>query len=180
MEIFGLATTVAGPFYASIFLATDVLTEHYGKKYGYLSVMVGFFALALFMAMSQLTLLITPVSFCQELHDCMKVVFGTSVRIFVASIIAYVISQNFDVWFYHFLNEKTKGRFLWLRNNFSTTTSQIIDSMIFFSIAFYGVLPNWLEVAIVGCLAKIIVALLDTPFIYLSKIINTKDKEEQI
>jgi uncharacterized integral membrane protein (TIGR00697 family) len=176
VEIFGFATTVAGPFYASIFLATDVLTEHFGKKYGHLSVMVGFFALALFVGLSQISLMIDPIKDSVELHQGMVLVFGTSLRVFAASIIAYIISQNWDVWFYHFLMQKTKGRFLWLRNNVSTVTSQVIDSMIFFSIAFYGVIPNWLEVAIVGCIAKIVVALLDTPFIYLSKKVKTIDK----
>ncbi len=168
VEIFGFATTVAGPFYAAVFLATDSLTEHFGKKIGYQSVLIGLGAQFLFVGMTQLSLLISPASFSADLHDSMSLVFGTSVRIFLASIIAYVISQNFDVWFYHFLQEKFGKNSLWLRNNVSTITSQLIDSSIFFSIAFIGVIPNWLEVAIIGALAKIAVALLDTPFIYLT------------
>ena len=168
VDIFGFSTTVAGPFYASIFLATDALTEHYGKKIGYKSVLIGFAALSLFVILSQLSLLIVPVSFSEELNTGMKTVFGTSLRVFIASVIAYIISQNFDVWFYHFLQNKTKSKYLWLRNNVSTITSQILDSSIFFSIAFIGVIPNWIEVAIIGAIAKIIVALLDTPFIYLT------------
>ena len=109
-----------------------------------------------------------------QLHASMKIVFGTSVRIFIASIIAYLITQNFDVWFYHFLSKLTKGKYLWLRNCGSTTTSQLIDSLVFFSIAFYGVLPNWIEVAIFGFIVKAIIALLDTPFIYLTYKVKPK------
>lgn len=168
VDILGFSTTVAGPFYAAIFLATDCLTEHYGKKIGYQSVLIGFFTISLFVGLVQLSLLIPPVEFAVELHASMKMVFGTSVRIFIASVIAYLVTQNFDVWFYHFLHKLSKKKHLWLRNTVSTTTSQFIDSIIFFSIAFYGVLPNWIEVAIFGFIVKAIIALLDTPFIYLT------------
>lgn len=178
VEVFGLATTIGGPFYAAIFLATDVLTEHYGKSVGHKSVWIGFFTLAMFVLFGNLSLLVAPVDFSADLHAAMQTVFGVSLRISFASIIAYIISQNYDVWFYHLLKTKTEGRRLWLRNNLTTTTSQIIDSAIFFSIAFYGVLPNWIEVAIVGAVIKILIAFLDTPFIYLSRLISTLDKPE--
>lgn len=168
VDIFGFSTTVAGPFYAAIFLATDALTEHYGKKIGHLSVFIGFATLSLFVLMTQLSLIIMPVEYSIELQNGMLTVFGTSLRVFIASTVAYVISQNFDIWFYHLLHKKTGGKFLWLRNNLSTVFSQFIDSIIFFSIAFIGVLPNWIEVAVIGVIAKIVIAFLDTPFIYLT------------
>lgn len=174
VTILGFATTVAGPFYAAIFLATDVLTEHYGKADGHKSVWIGFGALSLFVALGQISLLIPPIAGMEDLQGAMQTVFGTSLRIFFASVIAYVISQNYDVWFYHLLHERTHGKFLWLRNNLSTTSSQILDSIIFFSVGFYGVIPNWVEVAVTGCIAKIAIALLDTPFIYLSRLIRDR------
>lgn len=175
VSVFGFATTVAGPFYAAIFLATDALTEKWGEKAGYRSVWIGFCSLGVFVLLGQLSLFIEPVEFSQNLHDSMKSVFDTSLRIFIASIIGYVVSQNLDVWLFHKISEVTGGKFLWLRNNLSTIVSQFVDSILFFSIAFYGVLPNWFEVAIVGYVAKLLIALLDTPFLYLTKKIGTKD-----
>lgn len=172
----GLSVSPSAVTYAGIFLATDILTERYGKKVGYRMIRLSFFAALLFMGITQFTLLLDPITDVQILSDSMDGVFGTSIRIFIASITAYVIAQHFDVWFYHFLNMKTSGKFLWLRNNVSTGTSQLIDSVIFFSIAFYGVIPNLVEVIMVGYLMKLGIAFLDTPFIYISNKIKPLDE----
>ena len=101
-----------------------------------------------------------------------ETIFGASLRIMVASIIAYIISQYHDIWAFEFWKAKTKGRFLWLRNNFSTIVSQAIDTLIFMFIAFYHLTPKFdalfiLELAIPYYLFKIAFAIMDTPFIYL-------------
>jgi uncharacterized integral membrane protein (TIGR00697 family) len=92
-------------------------------------------------------------------------ILGSTSRIIIASFIAYLFSQVHDVWAFHFWKKITGGRHLWLRNNFSTAVSQLIDSILFISIAFHGVLP-------VGSLiwsqwiVKLAIALLDTPLVY--------------
>ncbi len=145
-SFFDLPVNAAAATYAGIFLATDMLTERYGKKVGFRMIRVGFFSALLFMGITQFALLVTPLSDVEGLSSAMDTVFGTSLRIFIGSVTAYVVAQHFDVWFYHFLNNKTSGRFLWLRNNVSTGTSQLIDNILFFTIAFYGVIPNLVEV----------------------------------
>ena len=172
VNLFGFNTTVAGPFYASIFLATDALTEHYGRKEGHRSIAMGLGAQISFLLFAFLALNISSVEFTSDLHSALEMAFNTSARIVFASALAYFIAQNFDVWFFHYLKSVTDGKLLWLRNNLSTIASQTIDGIIFFSVAFYGVLPNWLEVAIVGTIAKVLVALLDTPFLYATRIIK--------
>nr|VFJ91262.1 MAG: hypothetical protein BECKLFY1418A_GA0070994_10155 [Candidatus Kentron sp. LFY] len=170
IPIFGFVTNAANVFYAAIFLATDALTEHHGKNEGYRSVLIGFMCIMLFVVLGQSTLLFSTVELTQQVSDAMQTVFGAVPRIAAASMIAYLIAQNFDVWFYHFLQDKTKKKYLWLRNNVSTATSQLIDSVVFFTIAFYGIMPNTqlLEVILTGYAIKLIVAALDTPFIYLT------------
>ncbi len=168
-DFFGLPVNPSVATYSGIFLATDMLTEKYGKGIGYRMIRIGFMSACLFVAMTQIALLFTPLNAVAVLSDSMGVVFGTSLRIFIGGASAYLIAQHFDVWFYHFLHQKTGDKFLWIRNNFSTGVSQFIDSVIFFSIAFYGVIPNLVEIIIVGYLIKLGVALLDTPFMYLSK-----------
>lgn len=172
VSIFGFNTTVAGPFYAAIFLATDALTEHYGKNEGHKSVMMGLAAQLSFVPLALLALQIQPVDFTFELHASMDSVFGLSVRVVIASAVAYFVAQNFDIWFFHKIREKTGSKNLWLRNNLSTVASQTLDGLLFFSIAFYGVIPNWIEVAITGTIAKLLIALLDTPFLYMTRAIK--------
>ena len=92
-----------------------------------------------------------------------------------AGALAYFVSQHFDVWFYHLIHEKTKERFLWLRNNGSTMVSQAIDTSIFYTIAFYGVFDNLLQIALAGYIVKVAIALCDTPFMYVSKKLTPKN-----
>lgn len=90
---------------------------------------------------------------------------GQTGRIVAASLIAYIVAQNHDVWAYHFWKKLTKGKHLWLRNNLSTGVSQIIDSVLFTTIAFYGITPV-VPIIMSTIVLKFIIAALDTPFLY--------------
>ena len=99
-------------------------------------------------------------------------IFGTTLRIFAASIVGFFISQMHDVWAFEFWKKKTKGKFLWLRNNASTIVSQFIDTVIFMFIAFYAISPKFtveyvFALIIPYWLIKVAFALFDTPFCYL-------------
>ncbi len=173
IRVAGLETTAAGPFYAAVFLATDLMSEHHGTKAAFRSVAQGFFAIIAFGAFSQGVLLLEPIPQAKELGDAMQIVFSTSLRIAVASAAAYLVAQNFDVWMYDQLHRRTGDKLLWIRNNGSTIASQTIDTVVFFFVAFYGVLDNWMEVAISGGLLKLAIALIDTPFLYMSYFVQT-------
>lgn len=176
VPIFGLVTTGGEVFYAAIFIATDILSEHHGKKIAYRSIWLGFLALAMYTVLGQLVLQFTTVADSAAVSEAMTVLFSAVPRIAVASFIAYLIAQSFDIWFFHFIREKTGAKKLWLRNNLSTLTSQLLDSVIFFPLAFLGTLP--LEVIgtliLTGWLFKIPIAVLDTPFMYLSYVVKGK------
>ena len=88
--------------------------------------------------------------------------------------VAYLISQHLDVWIFNKIKQKTGGKMLWLRNNGSTLISQLVDSAIFTIIAFAGVYPLW-ELMLFTYIIKVIVAVLDTPFMYLAKKIKYGD-----
>jgi len=79
---------------------------------------------------------------------------------------AYLISQHHDVWAFHFWRDKTKGKYLWMRNNASTMVSQLLDTSIFIVLAFYGNAPI---LTMIGSqyLIKVLIALCDTPFCYI-------------
>jgi uncharacterized integral membrane protein (TIGR00697 family) len=83
-----------------------------------------------------------------------------------------LISQRFDVWFFHYLKQKTAGKKLWLRNNLSTIASQLIDSFIYqftwviaAGLSFYEALG----LALAKYIFKVFIALIDTIFIYAIK-----------
>ena len=99
--------------------------------------------------------------------------FSLTWRIVLASLVAYILSQYNDIIIFDLLKKKTKTKFLWLRNNLSTIISQFIDSVFFITIAFYGIMP--IEQLILGqWTIKIFIALLDTPFVYITVYIIDK------
>ena len=182
VDIFGVATTAGNVLYAATFLVTDILSEKYGKKDATRAVAYSFSIMLLWMLGTQLILWFTPNA-NDYINESLKIVFGLVPRITAASLIGFICSQNIDVFLYHFIwsktgNDRTK---LWLRNNGSTLTSQLIDTVIFTFIAFWGVYPRnvFFSILITTYLFKAIVALLDTPFMYWArKIVPMNEKGE--
>ncbi len=177
VELFGFTATLGNIVYATSFLATDILSENYGKKEARRAVYIGFFSLILLTIMMNMALMFKPHSsdFAQE---SLFTIFSIMPRIALGSLVAYGLSQLHDVWAYNFWKEKQPGKkFLWLRNNLSTMISQLIDSLIFSVIAFWGLFPQtvFIEILITTYLFKWIVAALDTPFLYIAR--NWKDRK---
>jgi uncharacterized integral membrane protein (TIGR00697 family) len=179
VQIFGLVTAMGNIIYGTIFFATDVLNENYGKKEAQKAVWIGFFVLIFATIVMQISLNFVPDE-SDLLSPALQEIFGFLPRIAVASLIAYLISQFHDVWAFNFWKKKTKGKYLWLRNNASTMVSQLIDNVVFTGIAFVGLfgLFGWeqvfewsiiFQIFIVSYVMKFIVAVLDTPFMYWAK-----------
>jgi hypothetical protein len=113
-------------------------------------------------------------------------VFALSPIAVLASMLAYLCAQYVDIAIYHFWKKLTNGKFLWLRNNFSTFTSQFIDTFLVVGLlCIFKVLPWSLFYGLVvsGFLFKILIALVDTPFLYFfvyifKKRFNLKASEE--
>ena len=170
VELFGLTTTLGNVLYASVFLATDLLSEFYGKKEARKGVLLGFVTLVMMVAYMQIALYFQPAAddFAQP-H--LSALFGFMPRIALASMVAYLVSQMHDVWAFHAIKERTGGKMLWLRNNASTMISQLLDSAIFCTIAFWGMFPMnvFMEILLSTYIIKVAVAVLDTPFIYIAK-----------
>ena len=170
ITLFGLAATGGNSLYGALFLATDLISEYYGKREARKAVWFGWACAFTFLVASQVFLLFKP-SVDDFVHPAMQTLFELAPRIVAGSLIAYIISQTHDVIAFHFWKQRTNGKHLWLRNNASTIISQLIDSLIFSAIAFYGVFPLGIviQIAVTTYLLKVMVAVLDTPFMYLSK-----------
>lgn len=167
MVLFGLNATGGNIMYAAIFFCTDLLSEFHGKKAARTAVWMGFAAAFFFLVTSQITLAFQPADY-DIAHDALVTIFALTPRIVIGSLIAYVISQNIDVTIFHWIKTKTGGRHLWLRNNGSTWISQLVDSIVFTTIAFAGIYPL-LQMILFTYVLKVIIAALDTPFLYLAK-----------
>ncbi|RLI80310.1 VUT family protein [Archaeoglobales archaeon] len=177
IRFFGMVTAMGNIIYGTTFLATDILTERYGVKEARKAVLVGFFSLIATTVIMQLTLIFVPA---QEdtLSPHLEKIFCFMPDVMVASLTAYLISQFHDVWAFEFWKRKTKGRYLWLRNNASTMVSQLIDNLTFTTLFFVVFNPEFVsalgfrgifEIFITSYIMKFVVAICDTPFIYISK-----------
>ncbi len=170
VEIFGFVATLGNVLYGSIFFATDILSEVYGKKAARRGVWLGFIGMLLMTLWMQLGLRFIPHA-SDFAQGPLSTIFDLMPRIAAGSMIAYVVSQHHDIWAFLYWKKRTKGRFLWLRNNASTMVSQAIDSVIFCSIALWGLYDTnvWLQILVSTYVMKLIVAAIDTPFLYLAK-----------
>lgn len=176
-EIFGLQTSMGVILYSSIYFATDLLSEKYGKAEATRAVMIGFTVSVIIIVMISLSLLYQPASdpdvavFAQSVHDATTTLFNFTPRFVFGSLLAYLISQRLDVWLFHLIKERTQGRHLWLRNNLSTLCSQALDTVIYGLVVWWGVvdLVTAMQLALAKYLFKVIIALVDTPFIYLAR-----------
>lgn len=184
-EIFGMQTSMGVILYSSIYFATDLLSERYGKREATRAVMIGFVVSVIIIVMISISLMYLPATnpetagLAQSMHQATATLFTFTPRFVLGSLLAYLISQRFDVWIFHKIKTKTQGRHLWLRNNASTMVSQAIDTLIYGIVVWWGVVDfaTAMQLALAKYLFKVIIALVDTPFIYLARDWNVDAKD---
>lgn len=152
--------------YPVSFLLTDIIGELYGKDEANRTVWYGFIASVFAMMIIYAGMFLPPAPFMEEQQSAYETLLGSNWRIVLASLLAYLCSQKHDVWAFHFWKRRTRGRHKWLRNNLSTMTSQLIDTVIFIAIAFWGVVPHLGKMILGQYFLKLLIALLDTPIFY--------------
>lgn len=172
MDLFGWYTfevSVGILPYPVTFLVTDLISEIYGKKRANQVVITGIFASAFSLLIVMVSDGVPATAWSPIGDDKFHEVFGLSALAVFASAMAYLVAQFVDIRIYHFWKVKTQGRHLWLRNNFSTVTSQFLDTFsVLFLLCSFGVI-EWSLFGVLllnGFLFKVIVALLDTPILY--------------
>jgi len=164
ISVFGFFVPAGVLAYSITFICTDVISEIWGKKRANQTILGSFIALLFVLILVRVSLLWPKAPFWDQ-ESAFQTILGSTSRIIIASFIAYLVSQFHDVWAFHLLKKITKDRHLWLRNNLSTAVSQFIDSFIFITIAFYGIMPIW-QLIIGQWVIKLAIAVLDTPVIY--------------
>lgn len=184
VKAFSLEQTLGNVIFGASFLATDILSEFYGKKISKKAVLVGILTSISFVILSQSWLLYDVVN---GFDEPFKMLFSNTPRIMIASLVVYAISQFFDVYIYHFfwnMTEKFSGdkrKYLWIRNNFSTLTSQLLNSLLFTFFAFYGVydFKTLINIFVSSYIIFIVTSLLDTPAIYLARFLYEKKSKQK-
>ena len=142
VEIFGLTATLGNISYATIFLATDILSENHGQKDAYLATLLGFISMLAITIIMPLAVQFTPAE-SDWAQPHLKCIFNFIPRLTLASFTAYAISQTLDVFLYGIIHKMLPAtKWLWVRNNVATMASQLLDTAIFAFIAFYGVYEN--------------------------------------
>lgn len=167
--VFGFKANAGNIFYGIATFFVFFLLEHYGAKTATRAVWVSFLFIALFMILAQMTISITGVPETKKMEEALHAVFSVSLRIALASLLAFLVSQTVNINVYQRLKTWTKNRHLWLRVNVSNIITQLIDSIIFFSVAFITVLSSdVVELILTGFVIKVAVGLLSTVFLYIS------------
>jgi uncharacterized integral membrane protein (TIGR00697 family) len=172
-DFFGLYTfeiSVGVLPYPITFLITDSISEIYGKKKANQVVTIGIFASVFSLLIVFVANAVPATSWSPIGDEIFTDVFGATTIAVAASMMAYLLAQYVDIYVYHFWKNLTKGKYLWLRNNFSTFSSQFVDTFaVVFLLSIFGELEWELfwGLLLSGFLFKVLIALLDTPVLYL-------------
>ncbi len=168
IDIFGYTTALGNILFASSFLATDIIIEKYGYKESKKAIILGVISQVVFLITTQLALLYIP-SQVDLVQDSMKTLFSINLRVSIASISMYFISNMLDIYIFKKIKEKIPNK-LWLRNNVATIVSNCLENYIFSILAFSGIYSIGVifSIATVASIIEAIIAICDTPFLYLA------------
>src|SRR3989338_6271457 len=170
ITIFGVAGSVAVFIVPLTFAITDISTELYGRRFTRQLTFAGMLTLVVLMIYSAIFVMLPPNSrFAAD--EAYRTIFGSSLRIIIASIAAFGLAQLQDVFIFEKIRKMTKGKYLWLRTNLSTFASELVDTTVFMFIAFYMITPRFdalfvIKMIIPYFLLKIAFAILITPLVY--------------
>ena len=170
VNLLGISATLGNVLFASNFLATDMLTENYGYKEAKKGVKFGIMAVIIFLIITQVALLYIPNSE-DVAQSSFELLFSFIPRISLASVSMFALSNIVDIRLYEWLRKKSNGKNMWLRNNVCTIICNGGENFLFYIIAFLGVMDigTILSIAISATIIEVLIALCDTPFLYISK-----------
>ncbi len=183
VDAFGMEQTLGNVTFAATYLITDILSENEGEKPAARAVWLGMFSSAAMLILTRYWLLYLPAD-GDWARPSVEAIFSTTPRLLLGSFLGYAVSQRFDVWLYHLIWKRTeaksgdKSRFLWLRNNAATLISQVVNTLLFTTVAFAGMYEwsTFFSILISSYVIYICTSLLDTPFVYLSRSMKQKNK----
>ena len=169
IDILGLQATLGNILFASTFLATDILSEKYSAKESRKAINLGICAVILFTIATQFSLLFKPNEL-DFVNDSLKNLFSLNLRISISSIVMCYLSNMLDIIVFEKIKKKIPNK-MWVRNNIATIISNCLENYFFTILAFIGIydLKTIFAIATTTTILEIMIAICDTPFLYLSK-----------
>lgn len=169
IDILSLQATLGNILFASTFLATDILSEKYSTKESKKAINIGIISVILFTIATQFSLLFKPNEL-DMVNDSLKNIFAFNLRISISSIVMCYLSNMLDIIVFEKIKKKIPNK-MWVRNNIATIISNCLENYFFTIFAFIGIydLKTIFAIATTTTILEIIIAICDTPFLYLSK-----------
>lgn len=169
-DFFGVTAALGTVLFSSTYLATDILCEKYDRADARKAVLMGLCGALGFVVAAQAALLYLP-SATDYADGAMAVLFGLNLRISIASVTMYALANLADIWLYNRIKSATGEKKMWVRNNVATIVCNGGENFLFILLAFLGLYSfnECMVIAASTTVIEIVVALLDTPFLYLAK-----------
>ena len=169
IDLLGFTTNLGNIMFASNFLATDIICEKYSFKESKKAVMLGLCSQIIFLLITQLSLAYIPNE-VDTIQSSMENLFSLNLRVSIASMIMYFFSNMVDIYLFEFIKRKVPSK-LWLRNNVATIVSNCLENYFFNFLAFLGIydLKTIFIIATSTTIIEILLAVCDTPFLYLAE-----------
>ncbi len=166
---FGTHLSVSVFYFPFVFIMTDVIGEVYGRALAKKFVMAGCIAVIAFMIFNIISVLMPWSGAGMWAHDSYNTLYSVSIRVSIASVLAFIIGEYQDVLAFFFFKAKTGGKHFWLRSNLSNVWSQFLDTVIFMVVAFAGIYPTHTLILIIipWWIYKILMGIAYTPLSYL-------------
>ncbi|MEE1106760.1 MAG: queuosine precursor transporter [Macrococcus canis] len=177
VELFGIAATLGNVLFASIYLATDILNDRYGRQVAKKAVWLGFSSAIIMTVLMTISLQFNPAA-NDIAQQSLETLFGVVPRIVLGSIVAYIIGQYVDVYLFNVIKKRfSSDRTFFIRAYGSTVFSSIIDTALFTMIAFTGLMPGnvLFEIFITTYIFKLFSTILNIPFGYWAKSFHKED-----
>jgi uncharacterized integral membrane protein (TIGR00697 family) len=182
--LFEIEATLGNVMFAGVFLATDLLNEKYGYLAARKAVYVSILANVSFIIVMYISTLFQGLDYSQPFNEALELFFsinGGTVKAVIVGNIVYFVSQSLDVYVYSkFKNWNDSVKFLWLRNNGSTFISQLVDTvLVTIGFGLVGIFPMEYAGGIIisTLIVKYLVAIIDTPFLYIMNNINPVNED---
>ncbi len=188
MTLFGIDTTMGNIAFGGVFLVSDILSEIEGKKYARKIVSIGFVTMIFTTIVMNWAIAVKPATI-DTFQTHLIAIFGMNVaelsvvRVTVASLMAFAVSQLFDVWAYQFIRKwKPDYKDIWIRNNLSTIVGQVIDNSVFTILAFAGVygVKELFIIAFSTYFLELFISVMDTPFVYIAALWKKQGKIKEL
>jgi queuosine precursor transporter len=165
---FGFHVTCSDVFTIGSIFGLNLLREYYGQDIAKKALWTCFFAMIFFAMMAQIHLLYLPSSF-DTAHLAFETILSPSPRLLIASMAVFILVQQIDLRLFGFLKEKFHGLPLSIRNVFSVSITQFLDTFLFSIFGLWGLVAHLSDVILISFLIKLVVIALMTPLIHFSK-----------